>query len=382
MRITIINGFFLPLPPVRGGATEKSWFRLAGEFARAGHDVVCVSRRWPGFPDDETIAGVRHLRLRGHDHRRSLPANLALDFLWSQRVHRALPPADIVVCHAVTLPAWLGRLKPRAGKVVVMCGRMPKGQYRLYSRLARVLAPSGFVRERILAENPGLAPQVRVTGYPIDWDQFQDPAPARTPPPSGEVTIGFIGRLHEEKGLRLLAAALGKLRQTPGLPPWRVVIRGPAGVAQGGSGPEFRAELSRLLEAAVGSRFQLLEPQFDEAALAAAYRELDIFCYPSLAAEGETFGVAVAEAMAAGAAPVVSALPCFRDFVHAGKNGLVFDQTAPDAAGRLAASLECLVRDAALRRRLADAARADSARFGFTRYATALLEDFAQLTSG
>jgi len=25
MRISIVNGFFLPVPPVSGGSTEKSW---------------------------------------------------------------------------------------------------------------------------------------------------------------------------------------------------------------------------------------------------------------------------------------------------------------------------------------------------------------------
>ena len=36
MRITIVTGFFLPVPPVRGGSTEKIWHRLAREFAAAG----------------------------------------------------------------------------------------------------------------------------------------------------------------------------------------------------------------------------------------------------------------------------------------------------------------------------------------------------------
>ena len=51
MKITIVTGFLLPIPPVRGGAMEKTWFRLAREFVAAGHEVTFISRRWPGWPN-------------------------------------------------------------------------------------------------------------------------------------------------------------------------------------------------------------------------------------------------------------------------------------------------------------------------------------------
>ena len=112
------------------------------------------------------------------------------------------------------------------------------------------------------------------------------------------------------------------------------------------------------------------------------YRRIDIFCYPSLAEHGETFGVAVAEAMASGAVPVVSNLECFTDFVRHEQNGLVFDHRADDAAARLASSLARLIRDVELRQRLARAARQDSQRYDYPVYAEALLTDFAELTRG
>lgn len=379
MRITIVNGFFLPVPPVLGGATEKSWFALAREFAARGHEVVSISRRWEHLADEESTGGIRHLRLRGSDHHRSLRRNLFSDFLWSVRVTRQLPEADIIICNALTLPVWLRRWKPSAGRVVVMCGRMPKGQYRRYTGLSRVLAPSSLVRDRVIAENPALAPLVRVTGYPINWSQLAEPRPAG-PSPAG-LTLGYIGRLHEEKGLLLLAEALRLLNRVADLPPWNFVLCGPADVAHGGSGAEFRGRLLEQLSLAMHpGRFRVLDPEFHEQALAGVYRGLDVFCYPSLAGQGETFGVSVAEAMAAGAVPVVSRLACFGDFVRDGVNGLVFDHAAPDAAARLAGALERIVRDAALRARLAAAAREEARRFDFPAFAEMLLADFADLT--
>ena len=386
MRISIVSGFFLPVPPVSGGSTEKSWYNLAREFAARGHEVTMFSRRWSGFPAEETSEGVRHVRLRGANHQRQLWRNLLLDFLWSWRVFFALPTADIVVVNTVALPAWLGWLKPRAGRVVIMTGRMPKGQYRRYRQVARVLAASSHVRDKVLNENPALAAVTRVYGYPIDWRSINQPAAVAPPslPPfvPDQVTLGYVGRIHEEKGLMLLAEALRLVEQTPGLPPWRLLLCGPSDIARGGSGAVFRGQLlHRLSQAIPPNRFNLLDPHFNERTLAGVYRRIDVFCYPSLAVQGETFGVAVAEAMAAGAVPVVSNLACFTDLVRAGENGLVFDHAAPDAAARLAAALVRLLQDSAQRKQLAAAAREDAKAYDYGTYAAALLADFAQLTA-
>jgi glycosyltransferase involved in cell wall biosynthesis len=378
MKISIVMGFFLPVPPAAGGATEKTWHRLALEFSAAGHEVTVFSRRWPGFPDRETLAGVHHVRLRGCAHTPRLWQNLLQDFFWSWRVFRALPPADIVIVNCVALPVWLARLRPAAGRVVLLAGRMPKGQFRRYHRIARILAPSTTVRERIAAENPRLTPAVRITGYPIAWNELQRvPAPAASNAP---LTISYVGRLHREKGLDLLLAALRLLAAEKNLPAWRVRLCGPTDVAQGGSGPDYAAGLARqAAEFLPPGRFSILPPVFDDPALKQIYHDTDIFCYPSLAARGETFGVAIAEAMAAGAVPVVSRLDCFTDFVTDGETGLVFDHTAPDAPARLAAAMKKLLMDPVLRIHLAAAARRQTEPYDFPRFARALLADFETL---
>lgn len=381
MKISIVMGFFLPVPPASGGATEKTWHRLAGEFAKHGHEVTVFSRRWPGFTNEETRDGVHHVRLRGFAHAPRLWQNLLRDFFWSWRVFRALPPADIVIVNCVALPVWLGLFRPAAGRVVVMAGRMPKGQFHLYRRITRVLAPSTIVRERIAAENARLVPATRVTGYPIAWRELEKKSAARA---AGlPITLGYIGRLHREKGLDLLIAALRLLATEKNLPAWRVMLCGPAEVRQGGSGQDYANGLARqLAEFLPSDRFVLLPPAFDANALKKTYQEIDIFCYPSLAVQGETFGVAVAEAMAAGATPIVSRLACFTDFVADGENGLLFDHSAADAPARLAAALAKLSADPTLRVRLSTAAQRTVERYDFTRFANGLLADFEGLVAG
>ncbi len=376
MKITIVMGFFLPVPPAAGGAVEKSWHRLALEFARLGHDVTVISRRWPDWPDIEIQEGVTHFRIQGFNHTKKLWLNLLLDFIWNLRVFFRLPRADVVVVNSVSLPCWLGWLRPSAGRVVVMPGRMPKGQFRAYNHVALVMATSTPVLAALTSESTRWIPHARIYGYPVNVSAF---AGHRTPSPV--VTLGFIGRIHHEKGLDLLVDALALLAPR-NLPAWRMLFCGPIEIAQGGSGPAYRDALAgRLATKLAPGQFTFAPAEFNETALAARYGEIDIFCYPSLAAQGETFGVAVVEAMAAGAVPVVSDLACFRDFVRPGINGESFDHTRTDAAAQLAHILSALIQNPGHRRALAAQAEIDAQTYDFPAYAERLLADFSALVS-
>jgi len=155
---------------------------------------------------------------------------------------------------------------------------------------------------------------------------------------------------------------------------------GPSSVGDGGGGDAWAAALRRDAEAAAGPRVEWRGPEFDPGSLARAYGAIDVFCYPSLAQRGETFGVAVAEAMAAKCAVVVSRLGCFRDLVTDGETGLVFDHASADAERLLAGKLALLVSDARLRADLAARGQRHAARFDFPAVAENLLNDFMLLT--
>jgi glycosyltransferase involved in cell wall biosynthesis len=376
MKINVAMGFFLPVPPVAGGAMEKAWFRLAQEFAAAGHQVTLLSRRWPGFPARERLDGVDMIRVGGCNHTRRLAFNLLLDGLWGLRLLRHLPAADLTACNNVSLPIHLPWLRPTAGRVVVVLGRMPKGQIRFYRRVARLIATSDAVAARVTHECPALTGRTRVFPNPIDWE-LHARASAQTGHP---VTIGYVGRLHPEKGLELLLRAAVRLAADPRLPPWRVVLRGPADVIRGGGGDAYVQGLQRAYAPRLGGRLTWEPPLFDPAALARFYGTLDIFCYPSLAAQGEGLSVAPLEAMAARAVPVLSRLDCYGDILREGKNGLSFDHTGRDADADLAMVLAGLLREPGWRAAAAAQAQADARKFDYAVVARALLDDFAQLT--
>ena len=85
--------------------------------------------------------------------------------------------------------------------------------------------------------------------------------------------------------------------------------------------------------------------------------------------------------MAAGAAPVVSGLACFRDLVRDGETGLVFDHTAADADARLEAALARLVGDAGFRRAIGARAQESVRRVDEAEVAGAILRDLETLVA-
>lgn len=373
-------GFFLPVPPLAGGATEKIWHRLAAQLAEAGHEVTVISRRWPGLPNRETIGRLTHIRIRGTRHTSLLPLNLMLDLWWGLRAALRLPRADVVICNTVSLPAFAGWLRPDAGKVAVVLGRMPKGQTRAYGGVDLILATSAAVARRAHAENPRLAERIRVLPNPIDWGRHS--AASRQSDSPDLVTIGFVGRIHPEKGVGLLLAAAARLAAEADLPRWRLLLVGPTAVAQGGGGEEYAASLRQEAERGLAGRIVIHGPEFDPAKLAALYGSIDIFCYPSLAEGGETFGVAVAEAMAAGCAPVVSMLDCFAEIVRDGETGVVFDHRAPDNAIRLSDAIARLMRAPGLRRQIARRAQDEVRRLDYPRMAGQLEAELSAAAGG
>ena len=83
--------------------------------------------------------------------------------------------------------------------------------------------------------------------------------------------------------------------------------------------------------------------------------------------------------MAAGAVPILSALPCYRDLIAPGADGLLFDHRATNGHAALAADLRGLLTDPARRDALAYAARITARRFDYDAVAAELEADLRSL---
>lgn len=155
--------------------------------------------------------------------------------------------------------------------------------------------------------------------------------------------VGFVGRFDEpRKGMPVLLDALRLLA-----PDVRLVVvgRGDVDALRDAAGPEL------------AGRLDVLGP-VDDPAKAAALRSLDVFCAPQLG--GESFGMVLTEAMAAGAPVLASDLDAFRSVLGDPPAGVLFP--TGDAAA-LARELAALLADPDRRAMLTAAGRARVARY-------------------
>jgi glycogen synthase len=199
----------------------------------------------------------------------------------------------------------------------------------------------------------------------VDVDRVQRLAAAGTPPPwpgDGPVVL-FAGRLEKRKGVHLLVDAMREVWQEE--PNARLVLAGPDDGFEGG----WMSEYARRAAGRFAPRVHhvgVLSPEDLYPALATA----DVVALPSL---WENFSITALEAMAAGAALVVSAGGGFPEFTQDEHDALVVP--AGDVAA-LAQALKRLLGDVALRSRLGERAAESAERFRATRvapqFATAL----------
>lgn len=173
----------------------------------------------------------------------------------------------------------------------------------------------------------------------VDVSRLSGARPLAGYPRSGG-TVGFVGRFNEpRKGMPVLLAALRVMIHTR--PDLRLLVVG-------------HGDTQALLRAAgpaLASRIHVLGPLSDEGK-AAVLASVDVLCVPALG--GESFGIVLTEAMAAGTPVVASDLDAFSRVLDDGKAGVLVPAGSAEA---LAAALGGLLDDPARRSALAAAGR-------------------------
>ncbi|PJK19799.1 phosphatidyl-myo-inositol alpha-mannosyltransferase [Mycolicibacterium goodii] len=141
-------------------------------------------------------------------------------------------------------------------------------------------------------------------------------------------TVLFLGRFDEpRKGMAVLLAALPELVER--FPEIEILVVGR------GDEDELREQAGDL------ARHLRFLGQVDDTTKAAAMRSADVYCAPHLG--GESFGIVLVEAMAAGIAVVASDLDAFRRVLADGEAGRLVP--VDDADGMAAALIEILEDD-------------------------------------
>lgn len=180
---------------------------------------------------------------------------------------------------------------------------------RAAQRLAVRTAVSDAARGLVAAYYPG---DYELTPNGIEVERFSSAEPLDL---GAGMKVLFLGRLEQRKGLEVLIRAMSQLSDLP------------VELVVAGTGPEESRCRSLASRLDVPARFL---GRLGEEELPRIYRAADVFCAPGLG--GESFGIVLLEALAAGAPVVCSDLDGYRAVAQGTAELVPAGQVGPLAA--------------------------------------------------
>lgn len=318
-------------PPLVVGGLSAHVDGLSRALARAGHEVVVLTRAHADAPDDSVVDGVRVIRAH-HDlpwvpehnfYAQALNANHAVtrllgrlgdwrpdvvhnhDWLtaWAADSARSVFGVPYVATiHATELGRHRGWLHDDWSKAI------SAAEWWLTYQAQRVICCSWFMVDEVT--NHFSTPMDKMEMIPNAVDAAAWEAPGDVPPEAGSPLVVSWGRHEHEKGFQTLLHATAMARHhVPGL---RVVI-----VGRGG----YTGELQRLTGELGLWDVVRFAGFVSESELRGLLQHATCAVIPSFY---EPFGIVALEAMAAGAPVVAAASGGLREVIDGSGAGLLF----------------------------------------------------------
>jgi glycosyltransferase involved in cell wall biosynthesis len=316
-------------PPVGGGGGRAAQDLYRGLVER-GHEITVLTAHLKGLPKEETVDGIRVLRLpsmRREAFRADLIAmgGYVLSGLWAgYRCIKHWYPDVIHVHFAVPAGALAWALSQWTGVPYVMTvhlGDVPGGvpektggwfkwvlpfTHPIWRDARRVVAVSEFTRQLALKH---YTRKIAVIPNGVDLDRLRPAAIQVNEPPR----IVFAGRFMAQKNPLQIVHTLTELKDLP----WKCVMLG--------NGPLMPEVQQAITENGLQDRFTLPGWVTPDDVLAWFDRS-DILFMPSLSEGLPVVGV---QALAKGLAVVVSKIGGFVDLVDEGRNGFLVERQQP-----------------------------------------------------
>ena len=354
MRIGIVCPYSLTRP----GGVQMQVLALARTLGRSGY-AARVLGPCDGPPPDPNVTPLGN----------SLPAisngsiaPVAPDPSCQLRAVRAMRDESFDVIHlheplapGPTMTALLVRPAPLIGTFHAAGGSLA---YDLLPRATRFLANRLDYRVAVSPDARDMARDAFGGAYDLLYNgvELATYRGARPVPSSGP-TILFVGRHEPRKGLGVLIEALGLLPPTVRL--WIA-----------GEGPETSALKAR---SAGDPRVEWLGTITDAEKIS-RLKGADVLCAPSL--RGESFGIVLLEAMAAGTAVVAGDIAGYRNVARPDRDALL---VPPGDSGALAGALDRILSDETVSRRLVEAGFERAEAFSMRGLAARYLERYERI---
>ncbi|MDH4144876.1 MAG: glycosyltransferase family 4 protein [Acidimicrobiia bacterium] len=323
MRVALVCPYSLSVP----GGVQAQVLGLADALRAQGHHVAVVGPA-EGTPPSGAVGVGRSVAIPVNGSVAPMAPHPAAVL----RTLRAVRPAafDVVHLHeplapSITLPLLLAHPAPLVATFHAAGGRTP---YRWFGTALRRLADRIDVRVAVSAPAARLVQRHlgaidAVVGNGIAAGSYSSVEPAV----AGGPTVLFLGRHERRKGLDVLLKA-------------RRHLSGDVVIWVAGDGPDS-AHLRR--RCAGDPRVHWLG-RLDEHDKIARLRAASLLCVPSR--YGESFGVVLLEAMAAGTPVVASDLPGYRDWTGGGQAAHLVPPGSPVA---LAEGIRAVLEDSGRR---------------------------------
>ncbi len=351
MKIAMVSPYDFAWP----GGVNAHVSQLSTELRRRGHEVTVIAPQTPTLPSDECgvpdnfIPMGRSVSLSAGGS----TARVTLSWWLYPRIRQLMARErfDLLHVHEPLAPLLPLMFLQHSNAVNVGTFHAFSDRQRLYRwsrfalgmwhrRLHGRIAVSEAARTFVAPHFPQRAYRIIPNG--IDFQRFAD----ATPVPElrdGRKNILFVGRKDERKGLRYLLEAFAILLESRR--DLRLIIVGP--------GEPDRACASVLnAVTGVGSDTVRLVGAVSDADLPRYYASADVFCSP--ATGGESFGIVLLEAMAAGIPVVASDIDGYRDVVTHERNGLLVLPREPTS---IAGAISTVVDNPGLSQRLSSSGR-------------------------
>jgi phosphatidylinositol alpha-mannosyltransferase len=329
-------GLVCPYSVTEPGGVQAQVLGLARELRALHHDVAVLAPVDGAIPDGvERMARSVRIPVNGS----IAPMAPHPTALW--RTHKRIRsgPFDVLHLHeplapSITIPALLTRSAPTVGTFHAAGERTP---YERLGPVPRVLARRVDVRVAVSEAAAHLARRHLGGSYHVLFNGIDEYryGTASTPARAARRTVLFLGRDEPRKGLDVLLDAMRELPDDVML----LVVGGRAGKD---GRPHARG---------VDRRVRWLGRLSDDDKIA-LLASASVLCAPSL--RGESFGMVLLEAMAAGTPAVVSDIPGYRSVSDGGRAALL---VPPGDSSALAAALRRLLADEGLAERLRRAGR-------------------------
>ncbi len=366
MKIALVCPYDYAAP----GGVQDHVSHLGACFERAGHDVRILA---PSSDDDihadgnvYTVGGVTAVPANGSIARISLSMRLA------KRVKQVLRAEqfDVVHVHEPLMPMLpITVLRFSDALNIGTFHAYSRAHYgyqwgkpllmRYFRRLAGCIAVSEPAQQFVQQYFPG---HYTVIPNGIDTAEFLAGAQPLPQFDDGMLNILFFGRLEKRKGLRFLLRAYPLVKSA--FPNARLIVAGEG---------TNRLAYQRWVE-----QHQVRDVVFTgriaPADRARCYASADVFCAPNTG--GESFGLVLLEAMAAGKPVVASGIPGYRSVVADGVDGVL---APPKDSAALASALCRVLASADLRERLGQAGRMKARRFDWSVVADRVLAYYQQV---